>query len=192
MPNRWDLVRVSLTRQFYLSTLIQAAAVVLLGLALSALFGRQPPSPTIRLPWAFAVSTVFLAVGSWQLEQAKFHVRRERQPEFRRSLFRALASATLFVGIQGYGLWAMDKGIRTPEAAQLGIHGFVIMFTALHAMHFLVAQSVLLWVTLSALADRYDHEYSMGVSFACWFWHALGVVWLAILFVFAISMGTLV
>jgi heme/copper-type cytochrome/quinol oxidase subunit 3 len=46
---------------------------------------------------------------------------------------------------------------------------------------------VLLWVTLSAFADRYDHEYCWGVSFAAWCWHVLGVVWLAILFVFAMA-----
>jgi heme/copper-type cytochrome/quinol oxidase subunit 3 len=92
-----------------------------------------------------------------------------------------------FVAVQGFGLWAMDKGGNSAQDAQLGVHGFVIMFTALHAMHFLVAQSILLWVTISAFADRYDHEYSWGVTFAAGFWHILGVVWMCILFVFTTS-----
>jgi heme/copper-type cytochrome/quinol oxidase subunit 3 len=99
----------------------------------------------------------------------------------------SLAFASAFVAVQGYGLWAIDKGARNPAASQLGVHGFVIMLTALHGMHFIVAQSILLWVTLSAFADRYDHEYFWGVTFAKWFWHALGIIWVGILFVFTIA-----
>lgn len=190
MATRWDLMRVSLARRFYLATLLQAAAVLLFGMGLALIFGRQEPSEHIRLPWAFAVSTVFLAVGSFYLEKAHAMVRRERQLEFRESLTKAFLFAMLFVSVQGYGLWAIDKGTRTPEHAQIGMHGFLVMLTALHGMHFLVAQSVLLWVKLSAAADRYDHEYYWGVTFAKWFWHILGIVWMAILFVFTISFAT--
>lgn len=184
MADRWDVIRVSLARRFFLATVLQATVVLAVSLLLIAVFGRQPPGDRLRLPWAFVLSTVLLAVGSWQLEQARVHVRREKQSAFRRSLLQALVFAMAFVAVQGYGLWAIDKGGRSADEAQLGVHGFVIMFTVLHAMHFLVAQSVLLWVTLSAFADRYDHEYSWGVTFAAVFWHILGVVWMCILFVF--------
>ncbi|MFM7164035.1 MAG: cytochrome c oxidase subunit 3 [Planctomycetaceae bacterium] len=184
MADRWDLIRVSLARRFYLATVAQVAVVLLATVLLGWLFGRQAPADKLRLPWAFLISTILLAVGSWYMEQARFFVRREKQVEFRGALLRALISAMIFVAVQGYGLWAIDKGPRTSENVQLGVHGFVIMFTVLHGMHFLVAQSVLLWVTLSAFADRYDHEYSWGVTFASAFWHILGIVWLCILFVF--------
>ena len=184
MADRWDLIRVSLARRFYLATVAQAAVVVVAAVLLGLVFGRQAAGEKLRLPWAFLISSVLLAVGSWYMEQARFYVRREKQVEFRWALLKALISAMLFVSVQGYGLWAIDKGLRTSETTQLGVHGFVIMFTALHGMHFLVAQSVLLWVTLSEFADRYDHEYSWGVTFASAFWHILGVVWLCILFVF--------
>ncbi|MEY3459545.1 MAG: hypothetical protein RL215_2702 [Planctomycetota bacterium] len=187
MADRWDVIRVPLARRFFLATILQAAVVLSVSLALGAMFGRQPPGDRLRLPWAFVVSTLLLAVGSWQLEMARMSVRREKQPEFRRSLLQALISAMAFVAVQGYGLWAIDKGDRSAAEAQLGVHGFVIMFTALHAMHFVVAQSILLWVTISAFADRYDHEYSWGVTFAAGFWHILGVVWMCILFVFTTS-----
>jgi cytochrome c oxidase subunit 3 len=184
MADRWDLIRVSLARRFFLATICQALTVIAASLLLAAVFGRQAPSEKLRLPWAFLLSTVLLGLGSWYMEQARAYVRREKQPEFRRSLLQALISAMLFVSVQGYGLWAMDKGARTADNSQLGVHSFVFMFTALHGMHFLVAQSVLLWVTLSSFADRYDHEYSWGVTIASVFWHILGVVWLCILFVF--------
>jgi cytochrome c oxidase subunit 3 len=184
MADRWDLIRVSLARRFFLATICQAATVIAVSVLLAAVFGRQAPSEKLRLPVAFLVSTVLLGLGSWYMELARAYVRREKQQEFRRSLLQALISAMLFVSVQAYGLWAMDKGARTADNSQLGVHSFVIMFTALHGMHFLVAQSVLLWVTLSSFADRYDHEYSWGVTFASAFWHILGVVWLCILFVF--------
>ena len=184
MADRWDVIRVPLARRFFLATILQAVVVLAVSLLLGAVFGRQAAAERLRLPWAFVLSTVLLAVGSWKLELARMHVSREKQPEFRRSLLEALLSAMAFVAVQGYGLWAIDKGGNSAEEAQLGVHGCVIMYTALHAMHFLVAQSILLWVTLSAFADRYDHEYSWGVTFAAGFWHILGVVWICILFVF--------
>jgi cytochrome c oxidase subunit 3 len=187
MADRWDEIRVPLARRFFLATIIQAAAVLAVSVALGAIFGKQTPTDQLRLPWAFVISTFLLAVGSWQLEMARMAVRREKQQDFRRSLLQALISAMAFVAVQGFGLWAMDKGGSSAQDAQLGVHGFVIMFTALHAMHFLVAQSILLWVTISAFADRYDHEYSWGVTFAAGFWHILGVVWMCILFVFTTS-----
>lgn len=187
MSDRWDLIRVSLARRFYLATVLQAAAVLAVSVTLCYVFGKQPHAEKLRLPLAFGISTVFLAVGSWYLERAHAFVKRERQPEFRRALLLSLGFASGFVAVQGYGLWAIDKGVRNPEASQLGVHGFVIMLTALHGMHFIVAQSILLWVTLSAFADRYDHEYFWGVTFAKWFWHALGIIWVGILFVFTMA-----
>ncbi|MFZ9090956.1 MAG: cytochrome c oxidase subunit 3 [Planctomycetaceae bacterium] len=185
MADRWDQIRVPLARKFFLATIAQAATVIAGGLLLGWIFGRQAPSENLRLPLAFLVSSVLLAAGSVYLEIARGHVRREQQQQFRKSLLRALIFAMSFVSVQGYGLWAIDKGGTSAEASQLGVHGFVIMMTALHGMHFVVAQSILLWVTLSAFADRYDHEYSWGVTFAAGFWHILGLVWLCILFVFS-------
>jgi cytochrome c oxidase subunit 3 len=187
MSNRWDLMRVDLARRFFLASFLQAILVITAALAMGWFFGRQPPTEKLRLPAAFAFSTAFLAVGSGCLVRALRLVRQERQPEFRRTLLCALFFAALFVSVQAFGIWAINKGTQSARDAQLGIHAFVIMLTGLHGMHFIVAQSVLLWVTLSAFADRYDHEYYWGVTFASWCWHVLGIVWLAILFVFTMA-----
>ncbi len=176
-----------MARRFFVATVLQACAVLFLGVTLGILFGRPLPTESLRLPAAFQFGTLFLAIGSWCLHDAHINVRLERQPRFRRSLLLAVGFAVLFVSVQSYGLWALIKSISPRLEMQTSVHGMVIMFAALHAMHFVVAQSVLLWVTLSAFADRYDHEYYWGVTFAGWCWHALGIVWIAILCIFAIA-----
>lgn len=186
MANRWAENQTALARRFFVATIGQALLCLALACSLAVVFGAPAPADQVYLPPAFLFGTVFLFVGSWQLQAAGQHVRQERQSKFRRALLRALAFAILFVGVQSFGLWAFVRGTADYQNPQLNAHGFVFMFTALHAMHFLVAQSVLLWITLAAFHDRYDHEYYFGVTFATWFWHALGLAWLAILFVFSI------
>lgn len=186
MASRWAENQSLMARRFFLATASQAIVCIGLALALAAVYGAPKQTEQIRLPVAFQFGTVFLLIGSWFLHSSTYYVKRERQNEFRRALLLALLFAVLFVGVQSFGLWGFVKGTRDYRNPQLNTHGFVFMFAALHAMHFLIAQSVLLWVTLAAHYDRYDHEYYFGVTFATWFWHALGIVWIAILCVFSI------
>lgn len=187
MVNRWDENRVGLTHRFFLAMLIQSAAAATIAIALRSLNGLPVVQPVTSLPTAFQFSTLFLAVGSWFMHRAVQLVRIERQAHFRISLMLALLSAILFVGIQSYGLWAFVKSVPATGWTQTDVNGFVFVATALHAMHFLVAQSILLWIWVCAESDRYDHEYHWGVIFAAWCWHALGAVWIVIVVVFGIA-----
>ncbi len=187
MSSRWAENQSMMARRFFLATIAQAAICIALAWGLALIFKAPPPSERLRLPTAFQFSTLFLLLGSWFLHAGWNQVKVERQPEFRRSLLLALTFAVLFVGVQSYGLWSFVNGTKDFQNPQMNTHGFVFMFTTLHAMHFLIAQSVLLWITLAAFCDRYDHEYYFGVTVAMWFWHALGIAWLAILCVFSIA-----
>ena len=187
MSNRWNQTRVSLARRFFAATALQCGVILVLGFALSWMFHHPEPTTELRLPVAFQFGTMLLALGSWCLHDAHTNVRLERQLRFRRSLILALAAAVLFVAVQTYGMWALIKSISPDLEMQTSVHSIVIMFAGIHAMHFIVAQSVLLWVTLSAFDDRYDHEYYWGVTFASWCWHVLGIVWIGILCIFAIA-----
>jgi cytochrome c oxidase subunit III len=178
---------VSLARRFFAATALQCGVILVLGFALSWMFHHPEPTTELRLPVAFQFGTMLLALGSWCLHDAHTNVRLERQLRFRRSLILALAAAVLFVAVQTYGMWALIKSISPDLEMQTSVHSIVIMFAGIHAMHFIVAQSVLLWVTLSAFEDRYDHEYYWGVTFASWCWHVLGIVWIGILCIFAIA-----
>jgi heme/copper-type cytochrome/quinol oxidase subunit 3 len=57
----------------------------------------------------------------------------------------------------------------------------------MHGVHFIVALLFVAFVFLQGLANRYDHEYSWGVTFCAWFWHALGIIWLVIVAGFVIA-----
>lgn len=169
-------------------------AVALTLFAAAALFGwllirfapLPPESKELHFPVPFFASTVFLTAVSVALHFAVQAVRREKQQPFRRWLAIALASATLFVAVQSYGLRWLAQW-QVPEEASTGAASFVFAFAALHAMHVVVALMFLIFVTIRGYDDRYDHEWNWGVVVCAWFWHFLGWIWLVILGVFAIT-----
>jgi cytochrome c oxidase subunit 3 len=167
-----------------------AVAVTALGAAAALALGltRLWPAtsfPQATFPPAFALSTAALLVGSACLSQAVDAVRREKQRRFRRWLILGLCAGTMFVGLQCSALhWLVRR--QNPEDVATGAGAFVVVLAALHGMHFVVALLFLAFVTVRAVADRYDHEYYWGVTVCAWFWHALGVVWLGVLGVMAI------
>lgn len=142
------------------------------------------PSP---FPPAFLISTALLAVGSLSLSSARACVRRERQIPFRRNLLISLATGTLFIATQSYALTYLLS--QTPAAkVAVSAKALVAVLAALHAMHFAVALMFLVFITVQAFADRYDHEYYWGVTFCAWFWHVLGIAWMVVLAVIAITL----
>jgi len=154
----------------------------------SALAWSMPPErfSEIRFPPTFAASTLALLWGSALLSQAVEYVRREKQPEFRRCLCLALVAGGLFCALQMAALnWLIQR--QTPGDVQTSDQAFVVVLAALHVMHFLLASMFLVFITLKAHADRYDHEYYWDVRLCAWFWHGLGLVWVAVLVVVAIG-----
>lgn len=150
-----------------------------------------PAGTPFRFPPVFWMSTVALATGSLALQRGVGFVRRERQRAFRGQLVVALVAGTVFVMLQIAGLKVLiDARELSPvaEAADslptIGVKPYVVVAAALHAMHFVVAILFLVYVTVNGFQDRYDHEVHFSVRFCAWFWHALGVIWLALLCVF--------
>ncbi|MDA0835044.1 MAG: hypothetical protein O3A29_17365 [Planctomycetota bacterium] len=142
--------------------------------------GREFIQSGPRLPIPFWFSTLLLFVTSVLLQLSLDDVKRERQRQFRRRLWSALMTATSFLGIQGYGLWGIVQRHR-PDETPTGSEPFVIVFAALHWAHVIVAVLVLVYVTVQAEENRYDHEYYWGPIVCTFFWHALGWIWLCIL-----------
>lgn len=172
-------------RFFQLASLVFAVAGAMAWL-LTRVIPLPPPQEQPHFPGAFWFSSLLLLAGSVLLHRATWEVRRERQLPFRRTLVAALSVGMLFLGVQSFGLYCLLQQQQPPLAAT-GVTAFVFVFSFLHGLHFVVATLFLVYVTVRALADRYDHEYYWGVLVCGYFWHALGIVWLAILFVFAIT-----
>lgn len=169
------------------AVLVFVSAVLARGLV--AVLGAPAPSEKLALPPAFQYSSVLLVIGSALLHRAITNVRLERQRPFRQSLVMSLIAGTLFVAFQSYGLWYMLRTAQPESTGETGSHVFVFVFALLHALHFTVAMMFLVFVTLKSQCDRYDHEYYWGVTVCAWFWHVLGIVWLAILVVFFFATG---
>jgi len=142
--------------------------------------------PGVRFPPLFVASTLVLGWGGVLLSRAIGFVRREKQVEFRRCLIRALLAGGVFCALQMAALnWLMQ---RQPVAeVQVSDQALVTVAAAVHALHFVLASMLLIFVTLKALAGRYDHEYFWDVRLCAWFWHALGIVWIVVLAVIVIA-----
>ena len=172
-------------RFIFVSLAIYAAAGGLALVLIRCVPSSAAPGQVV-FPPVFWFTSVLLALNSGFLQHAVHCVRRERQKPFRRSLICALVAGTLFVGVQSYGLQSLVRN-QVAEETQTGANAFITIMATLHAMHLSLALLFLVWVTLNALADRYDHEYSWGVSVCTWFWHGLAIVWTCILMVFVIA-----
>ena len=178
-----------LARRFFalsLGLLIAAALVARFGIR--CLDGESHGRSIMPLP--FWLSTAFLFAGSVTLQRAAWLVRIQEIDSFRRWLMLSLTAGTLFVGLQSCGLWRLIQnqtpaGQAVPSSAETGANAFVVMVAGLHGVHFVIALLFVAWITVNAFADRYDHEYFGSVTFCAWFWHALGIVWMAILTLFA-------
>lgn len=152
-------------------------------------FSTSNESPIRVLPAPFWISTALLTFGSITLQRAAWHVRIQRLQHFQNCLLLSLMNGTLFVGLQSAGLWCLIRR-QNPQSAETGVNAYIVMFAGLHGIHFVIALLFVVWITVNAFANRYDHEYSWGVTFCAWFWHTLGIVWLAILTLFAAEAAT--
>ena len=141
--------------------------------------GFSPDDSRLLFPSSFGISTVLLAAGSFTLHRAALLVRVERQLAFRRHLLLALSVGMAFVSVQTYGMWCLLA--QRQGAVAIGLNQGAFAFVLMHGVHFIVALLFVMFVVLRAFADRYDHEYSWGVTFCAWFWHALGIAWLVIM-----------
>src|SRR3954451_5101352 len=75
-------------------------------------FGAPVGGSGLRFPAAFGVSSVLLLCGSLAMNRSLAFVKKERQKEFRRWLVIAAGIATLFMGLQSYGLLWMTPATR--------------------------------------------------------------------------------
>jgi cytochrome c oxidase subunit 3 len=182
----WTQRQIDSARRFFFVALLVFITGGLLAALLIAVARPLHTAERVGFPKVFLVSTGMLFAGSISLQRALHFVRLERQGQFRTAMLCALVAGSLFVGVQSFGLWQMLQAPLGTEAST-GSGAFAFVLTVLHAMHLSVALLFLTYVTVRAFAGRYDHEYYWGVTCCVFFWHALLIIWLAILAVFAIA-----
>jgi cytochrome c oxidase subunit 3 len=173
---------------FFLLAIGAIGLAAMTDVCLVGTFGRPRFSSHLIFPPAFIASTVLLGLGSLTLHRAVRAVRQERQRIFRRSLQLSVLIGSLFMGLQVYGLWILVPADRAPSEASLGVTALVLALATLHTIHFLVVVMFVCFVAARTEFDRYDHEYYWGVVICAWFWHALTIIWIAILFIFTIAL----
>lgn len=167
---------------------VSVAAVLLLAAAGARLLVRNfDESGPGFLAVAFLTSTVLLVAVSVTLAIADRAAAREKQRALRFALGGSLAAAIMFLAVQGLALVELLRRM-TPDDTPGSPRTVVFVAVALHALHGIAALCWLVYVTLRGLAGGYDHEYRFGLTACGWCWHALGVVWIAILFTFATAM----
>jgi cytochrome c oxidase subunit 3 len=188
LANRQSPTASGFALRFFHVLLLVFTIAACLATALITLLPIFHQTERISLPWPFWISSGFLLTSSLMQHRAIQAVRRERQQLFRKRLFFALIAGVGFVSVQAFGLWGLlQMQPRTAEAASTGPEAFVFVMAVLHALHVSLAIMLLTYVFLKSRMDRYDHEYYWGPTFCGWFWHALGMVWVAIVFVFLIA-----
>ncbi|NQV23900.1 MAG: cytochrome c oxidase subunit 3 [Rhodopirellula sp.] len=183
--NRFLQRRSNLALCFFLLSAVTLAVSIGGAWLMIAISSFVPTENHFLFPPAFAASTILLLLGSVTLQTASYHVRCERQRLFRRRMLQSLFVGIAFVIFQTQGLWCLLP--QKAAAQRIGLRDGAFAFALMHGIHFIVALLFVAFVLLQALADRYDHEYSWGVTFCAWFWHALGIVWLVIVAGFVLA-----
>ncbi|MCA9080161.1 MAG: hypothetical protein KDA58_06355 [Planctomycetaceae bacterium] len=187
VPTRYYEGMSQLVLRFFLIAVCAFTAAWAVTYLLMMQFPRHTIGSGLRFPLMFIPTSVLLILGSITLERAILFVRVERQRLYRRWLLITLGLGSLFMGMQTFALWSMFPEHRAPGDASMEATAFALALAALHALHFLIAVLSVSWITARSLSDRYDHEYYWGVRCCAWFWHGLGVIWMAILFVFTVA-----
>lgn len=161
-----------------LSVLFVAASLAVLITSQKAQAWRAPGRA--GLPWGTALSTLALAVLSWQLQGALSAIRSNRFTECLGRWRRGAAAALVFLLVQALNV----RHLAAVEGAHATQTLFVFCYdllVGLHAAHVLGGFVPL--AVVHARLQRRDYSSSRhdGMTFCVQYWHYLGVVWLLLL-----------
>ncbi len=138
-----------------------------------------PPPGTPEMPLVIpSAITVLLIVSAVAVEVGRKALRAGNVQAFQRMTIAAIVLGVLFMALQAQvwvELWAAGLQIDTDRYGSL-----FYFLTAFHALHVIVGLGILVWMygtapTLKSAIARHGR-----VTYAAWFWHFVGVVWLII------------
>ena len=183
MPSRRALQQLDLG----LYVLIGSLSMFFMGSVLAfGIIRYQSKFPLTGVPPLLWASTGVLLAGSFMLQRALWLVRRERQAEFRLSVFFAWLAGIAFCVLQGVGLAQLMARHQASVATTNPVSGMLFVLVLMHMLHFLAGVIALTYVVRRAWQGRYDHEYHPGVKMTAIYWLFLDVVWLIMFSTFLI------
>ncbi len=140
------------------------------------------------LPWSFLPSTLLLIGVSVCLEWGLRAARRDRHVQVRRLVVAACVMGIGFLFVQSDGMNRLLIGLADAPTRNESAYGYTFILAFLHAAHVVGGVIGLWWTARNALADRYDHERTIGLRFCAVYWHFLDIVWLLLLVSFWIAL----
>lgn len=140
------------------------------------------------LPWSFLPSTVLLVGVSVCLELGLRAARRDRHRVVKKLVAAACAMGIGFLFVQSDGMNRLLIGLADAPTRNESAYGYTFILAFLHAAHVVGGVVGLWWTARNALADRYDHERTVGLWFCTLYWHFLDIVWLMLLVSFWIAL----
>lgn len=140
------------------------------------------------LPWSFIPSTLLLVGVSVCLELGLRAARRDRHRLVKKLVVAACAMGIGFLFVQSDGMNRLLIGLADAPTRNESAYGYTFILAFLHAAHVVGGVVGLWWTARNALADRYDHERTVGLWFCTLYWHFLDIVWVLLLVSFWIAL----
>jgi len=147
---------------------------------------KSPPAHTIHFPKLLWLSTALVVGVSYALTRSIYHVRHEKQFEFRRWLYISFGLAAGFIAVQTPAMIELVQAHRQLRQQGMFLYGLVFFLILLHAAH--VVGGIVTMLRLMYLAPRgvFDHEHYQPVRLTAMYWHFLDVVWIAMFLTFLV------
>lgn len=174
-----------LAMQLFLAALGMLFAAALVGHVVIRLRLTQwPPSGSPPLPDGLWLATAILALVSGSLVAAERAVRRSRHRQLGRWTWLALGGGIGFLLVQVWNWSVLAQGVAAGGQNMFTATYWVL--TVLHGLHVLGGLPPLALVAARAPSGRYHAGRVQPVLNVAWYWHFLGVTWLAIVAALAI------
>jgi len=133
---------------------------------------------TIQIPFAFAISTVFILLSSLTFYLAERSIKNNELAKAKVFVLATLVLGLLFTVTQ-YLAWTdlYTNGVVWAGSESSAAGSYFYALTALHLLHLLGGLISLLVVSFKSVKEKYNAENLLGVQLSSTYWHFLTALW---------------
>ncbi len=133
---------------------------------------------TIQIPFAFAISTVFILLSSLTFYLAERSIKNNELAKAKVLVLATLVLGLLFTVTQ-YLAWTdlYTNGVVWAGSESSAAGSYFYALTALHLLHLLGGLISLLVVSFKSVKEKYNAEKLLGVQLSSTYWHFLTALW---------------